>query len=74
MSVHAVERASGSVFEVRWRTTAGAQRSRRFDTEDAAVEFDAAVLAHVALERAETAWHRLPVALRRAALKANNGS
>jgi hypothetical protein len=59
MSVHIVERKSGAAYEVRWRM-AGANRSRRFDDEAEAVDFDEAVQARVALDRAEERWASIP--------------
>lgn len=61
MSVHVVNnRAGDAAHEVRWRTLDGRQRSERFESADEADEFDAAVRARAALERAQLAWDAVP--------------
>lgn len=60
VSVHAIERRSGSeAFEVRYRM-GGRQHSRTFEDHTAAAEFDQGIQAWLAWQRAEEAWRALP--------------
>jgi hypothetical protein len=70
MSVHAVERKRGAAYEVRYRTLDGRNRAKRFETPEAASDFDAAVQARIALDKATATWDALAPRMRRAAAAA----
>lgn len=61
MSVHQIDRASGSpAHTVRWRSPDGANCARTFEDAADAASFDAAMKARLAYDRAKVAWEAIP--------------
>jgi len=66
MSVHTVERRQAPpAFDVRWRSDGG-QWSRRFEDEAEARDFDKAMRARLAYDRAKAAYALVPDRMREA--------